>query len=146
MDYNRSTITSIESDEKVGLTVVDILRTISDKKALALFETIALVKPSSDILIDKTQLTRKQYYSRMSNLMKSGLVKRKSRKYTLTSFGKVVYDIHIIIEKVITNYYWKLKAFDLVEVTNSSLSKEEHNKILDALIDNENIKQLIISK
>jgi hypothetical protein len=131
---------------KVGLTVADILQTISDKKALALFETIALVKPSSDILIAKTQLTRKQYYSRMSNLMKSGLVKRKNRKYTLTSFGKVVYDIHIIIEKVITNYYWKLKAFDLVEVTNRSLSKEEHDKILDALIDNENIKQLIISK
>jgi hypothetical protein len=131
---------------KVGLTVADILQTISDKKALYLFETIALVKPSSDILIAKTQLTRKQYYSRMSNLMKSGLVKRKNRKYTLTSFGKVVYDIHIIIEKVITNYYWKLKAFDLVEVTNSGLSKEEHNKILDALIDNENIKQLIISK
>jgi len=130
----------------VGLTVVDILRTISDKKALALFETIALVKPSSHILIDKTQLTRKQYYSRMSNLMKSGLVKRKNRQYTLTSFGKVVYDIHIIIEKVITNYYWKLKAFDLVEVTNRGLSKEEHNKILDALIDNDNIKQLIISK
>ena len=130
----------------MGLTVVDILRTISDKKALALFETIALVKPSSDILIDKTQLTRKQYYSRMSNLMKSGLVKRNNRKYTLTSFGKVVYDIHIIIEKVITNYYWKLKAFDLVEVTNRGLSKEEHNKILDALIDNDNIKQLIISK
>ena len=130
----------------MGLTVVDILRTISDKKALYLFETIALVKPSSDILIAKTQLTRKQYYSRMSNLMKRGLVKRKNRKYTLTSFGKVVYDIHIIIEKVITNYYWKLKAFDLVEVTNSGLSKEEHNKILDALIDNEDIKQLIISK
>lgn len=82
----------------------------------------------------------------MSNLMKSGLVKRKNRQYTLTSFGKVVYDIHIIIEKVITNYYWKLKAFDLVEVTNRGLSKEEHNKILDALIDNENIKQLMISK
>ena len=130
---------------KVGLTVADILQTISDKKALYLFETIAVVKPSSDILIAKTQLTRKQYYSRMSNLMKRGLVKRKNRKYTLTSFGKVVYDIHIIIEKVITNYYWKLKAFDLVEVTNSGLSNEEHNKILDALIDNENIKQLIIS-
>ena len=131
---------------KVGLTVANILQTISDKKALYLFETIAVVKPSSDILIAKTQLTRKQYYSRMSNLMKRGLVKRKNIKYTLTSFGKVVYDIHIIIEKVITNYYWKLKAFDLVEVTNSGLSKEEHNKILDALIDNEDIKQLIISK
>jgi hypothetical protein len=130
----------------VDLTVVDILRTISDKKALSIFETIALVKPSSDILIAKTQLTRKQYYSRMSSLMKSGLVKRKNRKYTLTSFGKVVYDIHIIIEKVITDYYWKLKAFDLVEVTNRGLSIEEHTKILDALIDNENIKQLIISK
>ena len=61
----------------MGLTVADILETISDERALGLFKTIALAKPDSEILITKTQLTRKQYYSRMSLLMRSGLVKRK---------------------------------------------------------------------
>jgi len=58
----------------MGLTVPNILKAISDKKALALFETIALAEPNTEILITKTQLTRKQDYWRMSGLMKSGFV------------------------------------------------------------------------
>ena len=44
--------------------------------------------------------------------MKSGLVKRKNGRYALTAFGKVIYDVQITIEKVISNYYWNLKAID----------------------------------
>ena len=129
----------------MALTVANILKTISDKKALALFETIALAKPNTDILIAKTQLTRKQYYSRMSGLMKSGLVKRKNGRYTLTAFGKVIDDIQRTIKKVINEYYWKLKAIDSFEVADGGLSKEEHNKVLDTLIDNEKIKEVILA-
>jgi hypothetical protein len=129
----------------MALTVANILKTISDKKVLALFETIALAKPSTDILIAKTQLTRKQYYSRMSGLMKSGLVKRKNGRYTLTAFGKVIDDIQRTIKKVINEYYWKLKAIDSFEVADGGLSKEEHNKVLDTLIDNEKIKEVILA-
>ena len=92
----------------MGLTVADILESISDERALGLFKTIALAKPNSEILITKTQLSRKQYYSRMSVLMRSGLVKRKKGRYALTAFGKVIYDIEITIEKAIRNYYGNL--------------------------------------
>jgi len=95
----------------VGLTVTDILESISDEKALGLFKTIALTKPDSEILITKTQLSRKQYYSRMSVLMRSGLVKRNKGRYALTAFGKVIYDIEITIEIALENL-WKLRAVD----------------------------------
>ncbi|MGA9169838.1 MAG: hypothetical protein WBZ20_06810 [Nitrososphaeraceae archaeon] len=127
----------------MSLTIAEILETISDEKALALFETIALAQANGDILITKMQLTRKQYYSRMSRLTKSGLVKRRNGRYALTSFGKVIYDIQLTIKKVVNNYYWKLKAVDSFEV---GLSKEEHNKALDALIDNGKMKEVILAK
>jgi hypothetical protein len=128
----------------VGLTVADILESISDEKALALFKTIALAKPDSEILITKTQLSRKQYYSRMSVLMRSGLVKRNKGRYALTAFGKVIYDIEITIEIALENL-WKLRAVDLVQVTEA-LSKEDQTRILDTLIDSAKIKDVLLAR
>jgi hypothetical protein len=127
----------------VGLTVADILESISDEKALALFKTIALAKPDSEILITKTQLSRKQYYSRMSVLMRSGLVKRNKGRYALTAFGKVIYDIEITIEIALENL-WKLRAVDLVQV-EEALPKEEQTRILDTLIDSAKIKEVLLA-
>jgi hypothetical protein len=128
----------------VGLTVADILESISDEKALALFKTIALAKPDSEILIIKTQLSRKQYYSRMSVLMRSGLVRRNKGRYALTAFGKVVYDIEITIEIALENL-WKLRAVDLVQV-EEALSREEQTRILDTLIDSAKIKDVLLAR
>jgi hypothetical protein len=129
----------------VSLTVADILESISDEKALGLFKTIALAKPDSEILITKTQLSRKQYYSRMSVLMRSGLVKRNKCRYALTAFGKVIYDIEITIEIALENL-WKLRAVDLVQVEEEALSKEEQTKILDTLIDSAKIKDVLTAR
>ena len=128
----------------MGLTVTDILESISDEKALGLFKTIALTKPDSEILITKTQLSRKQYYSRMSVLMRSGLVKRNKGRYALTAFGKVIYDIEITIEIALENL-WKLRAVDLVQV-EEALSKEEQTRILDTLIDSTKIKDVLLAR
>ena len=128
----------------MSLTVADILESISDEKALGLFKTIALAKPDSEILITKTQLSRKQYYSRMSVLMRSGLVKRNKGRYALTAFGKVIYDTEITIEIALENL-WKLRAVDLVQV-EEALSKEEQTKILDTLIDSAKIKDVLIAR
>ena len=128
----------------MDLTVADILESISDEKALGLFKTIALAKPDSEILITKMQLSRKQYYSRMSVLMRSGLVKRNKGRYALTAFGKVIYDIETTIEIVLENL-WKLRAVDLVQV-EEALSKEEQTKILDTLIDSAKIKDVLLAR
>ena len=128
----------------MSLTVAHILDSISDEKALGLLKTIALAKPDSEILITKTQLSRKQYYSRMSVLMRSGLVKRNKGRYALTAFGKVIYDIEITIEIALENL-WKLRAVDLVQV-EEALSKEEQTKILDTLIDSTKIKDVLLAR
>jgi predicted transcriptional regulator len=74
------------------LSIADVLKVISDDKSLVLFNTIALASGGSDILKTTVRLSRKQYYSRMSGVVKAGLVTRKNGDYLVTSFGKIVYD------------------------------------------------------
>jgi predicted transcriptional regulator len=126
------------------ILVADVLEAMSDNRSLELFRTIALTRTDSDTLISKTKLTCKQYYSRMSRLMNAGLIKRKQGKYTLTAFGKVIYDIAIVtLENAVSNY-WKLKAIDSLEMSKA-LPAEERKKIIDSLIDNQVIKDILDS-
>jgi predicted transcriptional regulator len=120
----------------------DILGAISDDRSLLLFNAIALSNSeSSDILATKLILTRKQYYSRMSELVRTNLVNRRNGKYFLTSLGKIVYDAQTTIRKAIADY-WKLKAIDELELEDrGEMPKEEYNKIINSLIDNEKIKE-----
>jgi DNA-binding HxlR family transcriptional regulator len=62
-------------------TAATIIRTIADDKSLELFRTIAQGTINSENLKNKTKLTRKQYYSRLSRMTKAGLVRKKSGKY-----------------------------------------------------------------
>jgi hypothetical protein len=127
------------------ISIADVLDTISDDKSLVLFNTIALSNSDgSDILISKLKLTRKQYYSRISKLVKVDLVVRRNRKYFLTSLGKIVYDAQKIIGNAVGDY-WKLKAVDTLEITDQ-MPKEEYNEIINALIENEKIKEGLIIK
>jgi hypothetical protein len=72
------------------------------------------------------------------------LIKRKQGKYALTAFGKVVYDIvQIKLENAVNNY-WKLKAIDSLEMSNE-LPAEERKKFIDNLIDNHEIKAILVS-
>jgi predicted transcriptional regulator len=120
----------------------DILGAISDDRSLLLFNAIALSNSeSSDILATRLNLTRKQYYSRMSELVRTNLVNRRNGKYFLTSLGKIVYDVQTTIRKAIADY-WKLKAIDELELEDrGEMPKEEYNKIINSLIDNEKIKE-----
>jgi hypothetical protein len=128
------------------LSTTDVLKVISDKESLELFRTVALGKQDTDNLIGKSKakLTRKQYYSRMSKLMKAGLIQRKNGKHTLTAFGKIIYNIvQIKIENAVNNY-WKLKAIDSLEASDH-LPLEERKKLIDNLLDNQEIKDILVS-
>jgi hypothetical protein len=121
-----------------------VLKSISDDDSLELFRSIALKDSDSESLRRKTKMTRKQYYSRMSRLMKTGLTRRKKGKHTLTAFGKVIYDTQITIENAINNY-WKLKAIDSLEMSND-LPGEERQKLIDNLIENNGIREILAKK
>ena len=125
-------------------TADKVITAISDKESLELFRIIAINSEDSDGLRTKTNLTRKQYYSRLSRMTKVGLVKRKKGMHSLTAFGKVVYDAQTIIEKAVNNY-WRLKAIDSLEISND-LPEEERIKLIDSLLDNKHIKEILYNK
>jgi predicted transcriptional regulator len=78
----------------------------------------------SHIISRDLQLTRKKYYRRLADLMRNGLIIRKdgSRKYILSSLGKVVYSNLLTIQYVVDNI-WKFKAFDSIEVCDDEIYK-----------------------
>ena len=128
------------------MAVADVLKTIAEDKSLVLFNAIALSNSDSDILISTLHLTRKQYYARLSALLKAGLVKREMAKYSLTTFGMIVYYAQEIIGKAV-NQYWKLKAIDSINVTcNGELPQDQFHRIINKLITNQEIKDILLQQ
>jgi hypothetical protein len=125
------------------VSVSDTLSAISDDKSLVLFNTIALASGDTSILISRLNLTRKQYYSRLSDLINAGLVRRMNGKYFVTSFGKVVYKAQELIGMGV-QCSSKLQAIDSVE--SSEFPAAEFSKIIDTLISNSEIREILVSR
>jgi hypothetical protein len=142
LEYQHKVISTPESVQ--GVSIANILSAIADDKSLVLFNTFAIAGGESDILITRLNLSRKQYYSRISALMKTGLISRRDRQYMLTSLGKIVYDAQLIIGRA-TNTIWKLKAIDSIE-TEHKLPADERNKIINTLIDNQDIIKILVKQ
>ncbi len=124
---------------------MDILKAIADDKALNLFNKIALADKENGCIpsLKEMQLSVKQYYSRMSTLMKAGLIKRINGNYHLTMLGKIVYDAHISIG-IALSYDRKLKVLESVQSSSyGQLTKEEFIKLIDILINNHQIKDML---
>jgi hypothetical protein len=129
-----------------SMSIVDVIKAISDNKSLMLFNTIALASGNRDTLKTTLKLTRRQYYSRMSGLVNAGLVTRKNGNYFVTSFGKIVYDVELMIGKAVESY-WKLKALDSFKLSSSAnpqLPAEEYSRVIDTLMSgNDEIKDTL---
>jgi hypothetical protein len=134
----------MRTNQSFAPSVSLILKKISDDKALVLLNSIAVVDGEKYIQLKRTNLTTKQYYSRISGLTDAGLIKRHKKKYSLTMLGHVVYDSQMIIGKTLA-YYWKLKVIESVEMfTPSGLPNEEITQLINALIDNYRIKDILM--
>jgi DNA-binding HxlR family transcriptional regulator len=129
------------------ITIADALKAIADDKSLVLFNTIALSKEDSNILIrNLLGITKKQYYSRLSTLLRAGLVKRNRGKYSLTRFGGILYNAQEIIGKAV-NQYWRLEAIDSVRISeDDKVPHEQYYKIIDTLISNQEIKNILTER
>ncbi len=100
-----------------------------------------MIKEGQSISIDSLQLTRKQFYSRLHALIIYNLISKANGKYHLTSFGKVVFDWHLVLLQVISEEYWKLRALDVLD--SSGIPESERSKIMDVLVKNEKLRQFI---
>ena len=121
-----------------------ILKKTSDEKTLSLFNSIAISDGERYVPLREMNLTTKQYYSRIAGLMDAGLIKRHKGKYSLTLLGKVVYDSQTMIGKALT-HHWKLKALESIEMSaGDSFPKGELTQLFNALIDNHQIKDILM--
>jgi predicted transcriptional regulator len=124
--------------------IATIFKALSNDHALSLLRAIAIERREPNVLRADLKLTSKQYYSRISALTKSNLVQKKGGMLSLTSFGKLVYESQITIEKGLEDLS-KLKVIDSLGAS-SGLSKEERDNIVNILIQNREIKTILEKK
>ena len=121
--------------------VAKVFESLSDNVSLGLFTTIAHESINSVVLRNKVKITRKQYYSRLSKMMKAGLIKRNNGKLVVTAFGKIVYKVQETVENASSNQ-WKLRAIDSIELSDE-LPGEERRQLLESLIDNKQLREIL---
>ena len=136
--------TGARTTKTKSLTVACVLKTISDPISVELFKSISEAGSDSSALRSKTRLSLRQYYSRLSNFTRNGMLIKKNGKNYRTTFGRVVYHTLMTIENALTNYY-KLKAIDSIGLYHD-IPQEEHKKIIDDLITDPDIKQILLTK
>ncbi len=136
-------IISLQDNKSNNISLADVLNSLSDDKSLSIFKIISDVNSNGEIILKKLGLSTKQYYSRISAMMATDLIKRQRGRYYLTPFGKVIYCCIMIAKNALNNYY-KLKAVESTE--DSDISNEEVSKLVDALIDNQQVKEFLTKK
>jgi hypothetical protein len=132
----------------ISTSTSDILSALSDDKALILFNTIASSKCYDfKTLIKSMGITRSQCYSRLGRITNMGLVKKENGKYMTTTLGNVVYEAISMVGMAL-NYYWALKAIELVLSSSSAADSREDksmltSKLIDSLIDDNQLKKIL---
>ena len=122
----------------------DIFNAIANEKALALFDAIAVSECDSEMLITKVRLSRKEYYSRISRLVKAGLASRQRGTYSLTMLGQIVYQAQLAIDHAV-DISPKLKAVDMLK-SSSNIPEGERNKVISFLLSNELNKNILLQR
>jgi predicted transcriptional regulator len=131
-------------------TIQDILSAFSDDKSLAIFRVIAEEDNTgveSLIICRNLQLTHKKYYRRLAALIRYSLIIRKdgSKKYILTSLGKVVYTTLLSIQYALDNI-WKFRAIDEVKICDNGVYVDIDkivSSLVDTLVHKEQIKEIL---
>ncbi len=118
-----------------------IFKTLGDDVSLRLFRLASIgIDPSLEFL-QKTGLTRKQFYTRLQRLVKLGLVQKKHGVYTLTTLGTMVQNIQLKPLEELVDNYWKLQAIEMLKDANK-IPEEERNRLIESIAKSEEFNLL----
>jgi predicted transcriptional regulator len=126
------------------VSVEDVMKAVSDTKSLDMFRSIAKGSIESEVLKQTKGLSKKQYYFRMRQLLKAGLVQRIKGSFSLTCLGAVVYHAQLIVEKGVNNY-WKLKAIDSIQ-SSAEIGQNERMQLIKTMIDDGGIESILVAQ
>jgi predicted transcriptional regulator len=125
------------------VTRLQILCTICDDITVGMMSLIQNNLETAETLVSKLKITHKQYHNRISKLIKAGLVRRNCKKYSITSFGKVVYDAYLKMAKAKINLS-TLKAIDTIKL-NNDIPLDEHRNVINHVIDDYELKNILLA-
>ena len=122
-----------------------MFKRLSDYKTERVFKTISTNDDlTSETLMAKLGLSKRQYYDRISKLVEVGLIRRHKGKYKISSFGKVVLNLQKVAERT-SQIHWKLEAIDNIKMSDKSIIAEiDYLKIIDILLDDIEIKDIYL--
>jgi len=110
MEYNNNT-------DNILKETSNILGILSKYDALKIFlHSIEGIEAETDAA-DKLGLTKKQYYTRLKQLVDSGLIEKRQDKYVHTTLGKVIYEKAI---RVLFDHVKNSKKLLMIDVLKSS--------------------------
>jgi len=105
-------------------------------------------KDGNTLSISKIGLTRKQFYTKLNELITSGIIKKEKGKYSLTTFGKIVYDLTFEYKRKLDSVIedcWKFKALDLLDISDE-FTNDEKRKMMEHLFNHINQNMMIQEK
>ena len=75
------------------------------------------------------------------------MLQRKNGRYSLTSLGKIIHNVQLLLEKAVNNY-WNLKAIDSILMSdNFGLERQQEVlKIVDTLVQDPKIKEIVLAQ
>ena len=112
--------------------VEEIFKVLGDNVSLRLFRLASIgINPTSEFM-QKTGLTRKQFYSRLQKLVKLGLVQKSQGAYILTTLGTVVQNIQLKPLEELVDNYWKLQAIEMLKNANK-IPEEERKMLIESI-------------
>ncbi len=116
-----------KDSSKLLAQLTEVLSVLSKNDALTIFLMANEGIKSELDTPTKIGLTKKQYYTRLKQLVDLGLVIKHNESYTQTAFGKIVYQKHII---GLTNQIKNSKYLQMVDVLKAD-SKFNDSDIME---------------
>ena len=126
-----------------AVSSLDVLEAISDRLSMDIITAVSNDVTNPGSLMQLLDLSPKEYYSRTSTLLKIGLISRKNGEIVLTSFGRVIYNAQFKIATAFSHSS-ELRMIDAIK-SHSGMSYDEQKKIIDKLLEDSELKNLIIA-
>jgi predicted transcriptional regulator len=116
--------------EETPLTI-QILNAIRDTKSLNLFNALIMGDSRGHDMRVKLSISRKEFYSRITKLLRVGRIKFTAGKYSITAFGRVIHETQLTL-RITVESYSKLHNSDPSNSSSNEIGMESNEQVMIA--------------
>ena len=119
----------------------EVFRVLADRHSLNIVR-MAYFGLKSSSMNYKSNISKKQFYSRLKRLRNMGIIEKRNSVYKTTTFGSLIYNGQInALENIIANY-WNLKAVDVLKA-KQDFPLREKERLIEEMIQNTSLKSIV---